>query len=65
MDTANGLAPPALTVTVDGSAAMLKSFKGSTVNARLAERMSDVDVPVAVRVKLPGGAVDGTDRATV
>jgi hypothetical protein len=38
MDTAKAeLVPPALTLTVDGSAAMLKSIEGSTVNARLAE----------------------------
>lgn len=38
MDTAKDeLEPPALAVTVDGSAAMLKSLEGSTVNARLAE----------------------------
>jgi hypothetical protein len=38
MDTAKAeLEPPALTVTVAGRAAMLKSLKGSTVNVRLAE----------------------------
>jgi hypothetical protein len=38
MDIAKAEAePPALTLTADGSAAMLKSLKGSTVNARLAE----------------------------
>jgi hypothetical protein len=37
MDTEKELEPPALTVMLDGSAAMLKSLKGSTVNARPAE----------------------------
>jgi hypothetical protein len=59
------LEPPALAVTVEGSAAMLKSVEGSTVNARLAECRSAPDVPVTVGVKSPGDTVAGTDRTTV
>jgi hypothetical protein len=63
MDTAKvELEPPALTVTVDGSTAMLKSLKGSTVNARLAESVSAPDVPLMVKLKLPGDTVAGRDR---
>ena len=66
MDTAKGeLEPPALTVTVEGNAAMLKSVKGCTVNARLAEWLSAAEVPVTVTGKAPGGTVAGTDRTTV
>lgn len=65
MDTAKAeLEPPAFAVMVDGSAAMLKSLKGSTVNARLAEWVSVADVPLIPTVKLPGDTVDGIERAT-
>ena len=65
MDIAKAELEPALTVTVDGSAAMLKSVEGYTVNPRLAEGKSAADVPVTVRVKSPGDTVAGTDRTTV
>ena len=66
IDTAKAeLEPPALTVMVDGSVAMLKSVEGSTVKARLAECESDADVPVIDTVEAPGDTVAGTDRRTV
>lgn len=65
IDTAKEVEPPAVTVSAEGTVAMLKSSPGSTVKARVAECVRAADVPLAVRVKLPADTVGGMERVTV
>jgi hypothetical protein len=65
IDTTKVELPPALTFSADGDDAILKSGGGLTVKSSWAECALAADVPLTIRVKVPGATVAGTDRLTV